>query len=378
MRRLGITLIGLVMLATPALGQEGSDQLRALGRRVAHDRVRAKYLRTEESSILRGLRKIEDDLYRARREAKKLEVTRDAIELRRAELTQRAAEAVERLDGLRSKAGRRAAGMLRLRRTSLPVLLASARAEGRIQARRLRDRYRYALAYDVGLLRSARAASTQLDEASAGLAKEQAALEKTQAELREHIDTAELLEAERQALLEAVREERRSAERLVRELSAARRQLEGELKKVRGTGAGPELAAGGFAAQKGRLPWPAEGRVEVGFGKKVDPRSEVVLVSQGIDLRAGQSEPVRAVFDGRVVFAGILDGYGRTLIVAHGDGFHSLYAHLERMEVEQGSPVKPFQVIGLVGDSGSFKGAYLHFQLRHRGQPVDPMKWLAP
>lgn len=376
----GLLAVFLVVggAAISAQAQPETPQLNALRRRVARDRVRARYLRDEEHSILRGLRKIEDDLYRGRREIRRLEERIESLENRQLGLRQQVESSREALAALRVRAGRRAAGMLRLRRTSLASVIGAARAGDRIEARRLRDRFRFALAHDIDLLRSAREASEALARATRQLAEEQAQVERARSQLAEELELTAILEVEREALLEAVRSERRTAERMVRELSAARRRLERELDRVRGQGPGPQLVEGGFGAQRGRLPWPSEGRVEVGFGKKVDPRSEVVLVSQGIDLRAPQNAEVRAIFRGKVAYAGTLEGYGRTLILSHGAGFHSLYAHLERLEVELGQPVRAHQVLGLVGDSGSLKGAYLHFQIRRRGQPVDPLKWLAP
>ncbi|MFW5655954.1 MAG: murein hydrolase activator EnvC family protein, partial [Roseicyclus sp.] len=129
--------------------------------------------------------------------------------------------------------------------------------------------------------------------------------------------------------------------------------------------------------QRGRLPWPVVGRVEVPFGKKVDPDSGMVLLSRGLDIRAHLSAPVRAVFPGRVVYAASRAGFGRLAIVDHG-GFYTLYAHLESFAVRAGDPVAAQQVLGHVGDSGSTKGAYLYFEIRKGRDPVDPIRWLAP
>src|SRR5262249_15466529 len=101
-------------------------------------------------------------------------------------------------------------------------------------------------------------------------------------------------------------------------------------------------------------------------------------VQKGIDIRAPIASTVRAVFDGDVAFAGWFEGFGRLVILEHPGGYYTLYAHLESLEVSKGMHVNAYQVVGLVGDSGSTKGAYLYFELRRGRDAVDPLEWLAP
>jgi murein hydrolase activator len=233
------------------------------------------------------------------------------------------------------------------------------------------------LAYDQELVVTARSASDEARRARAEADRQRERLEETRAALDRELREGEILREERKQLLEAVRREKKSSEQLQNELLAASRRLERELGVVRGNQPVPERATGGFAAQKGRLPWPVAGRVEVPFGKKVDPSSGMVMVQKGVDLRAPFGAVVRAVFEGRVAYADWFDGFGRMLIVEHEGGFFTLYAHLERYAVEKGAQVNAHQVIGSVGDSGSTKGAYLYFELRNGREPVDPLRWLA-
>ncbi len=132
----------------------------------------------------------------------------------------------------------------------------------------------------------------------------------------------------------------------------------------------------GFRARKGHLPSPTKGLVEVGFGKVVNPRFNTVTVQKGLDLRAAEGTPVRSVSAGTVAWAGWLKGYGNLVIVDHGLGYHSLYAHLASTEVEVGAEVTEGVQLGSVGDTGSLKGAYLYFEIRKQGQAIDPLPWL--
>jgi septal ring factor EnvC (AmiA/AmiB activator) len=86
---------------------------------------------------------------------------------------------------------------------------------------------------------------------------------------------------------------------------------------------------------------------------------------------------VRAVAPGKVAYAGWLRGYGNLLIVDHGDGFHTVMAHLAQMSRAVGEQLQAGDELGTVGDTGSIKGTYLYFEVRQLGQAVDPALWLA-
>lgn len=132
----------------------------------------------------------------------------------------------------------------------------------------------------------------------------------------------------------------------------------------------------GFAKKKGKMPYPAKGHIEVAFGKVLNPKFNTVTFQKGLDLRAPEGTEVVAVAPGKVVHAGPFRGYGNLVIVDHGEGYHTLYAHLGSLAKAVGDEVEEGQVVGAVGDTGSLKGAYLYFEVRENGKPVDPKEWL--
>jgi septal ring factor EnvC (AmiA/AmiB activator) len=127
---------------------------------------------------------------------------------------------------------------------------------------------------------------------------------------------------------------------------------------------------------RGLLDWPAEGPVSAEFGTVVHPRFRTEVPHPGWDIDAPEGRPFRTVFDGRVAFAAPLAGYGLTVVVDHGNGMVSVYAHGGVLLVEAGQDVLRGQDLGRVGDSGSLRGPYLYFELREDGRPVDPSSWL--
>jgi len=134
----------------------------------------------------------------------------------------------------------------------------------------------------------------------------------------------------------------------------------------------------GLRTRKGHLPFPTQGIVEVGFGKVVNPRFNTVTVQKGVDIRAAAGTRVLSVGMGSVVYSGWLKGYGNLVIIDHGGGYHSLYAHLENSEVDVGNELEEGEELGTVGDTGSLKGAYLYFEIRRQGDAIDPLPWLSP
>jgi len=97
----------------------------------------------------------------------------------------------------------------------------------------------------------------------------------------------------------------------------------------------------------------------------------------GVDFGAGMGTPLRAVNDGKVVYAGWMRGYGRVVKIDHGGGLVSLYAHQSKMLVKPGQYVKRSQIIGKVGSSGRSTGPHLHFGLYRNGKPVDPLLYIS-
>jgi murein DD-endopeptidase MepM/ murein hydrolase activator NlpD len=111
------------------------------------------------------------------------------------------------------------------------------------------------------------------------------------------------------------------------------------------------------------------------FGWRRDPFSGVAAYHRGVDLRAAYGETVSAADAGTVVFAGEQGGYGRTVVVEHGDGVRTRYAHLSSLTTSVGAEVKAGEAIGRAGHSGRATGTHLHFEVTRHGRPVDPQTY---
>lgn len=225
---------------------------------------------------------------------------------------------------------------------------------------------------------------------TADVRRVEASAVKLRADLREKLAEQELtrtLIADQRSLLAATREERtrtlervRSERTLVQrasvELVEKHRDLQALIAKI-ADGPRYQPPTGKKGILRGGLPWPVdEGVVIRRFGSVIDKETKAEIVSQGIELRAEAGVPVIAVADGRVVHTGWLRGFGRIVILDHGEGHHTLSAHLSRATVGAGDEVKRGQTVGFVGDTESQNGAKLYFELRENGRPRDPTPFL--
>lgn len=134
----------------------------------------------------------------------------------------------------------------------------------------------------------------------------------------------------------------------------------------------PEVAIPPFVELRGQLPMPVDGRLVHGFGQQ---RSAELEWTGWMFSVAGGSA-VSAIAHGRVAYADWLRGYGLLLIIDHGDGYMSLYAHNEALMLDVGDWVAPGELIALAGQSGGVDSASLYFELRDDGRPVDPAGWI--
>jgi murein hydrolase activator len=130
-----------------------------------------------------------------------------------------------------------------------------------------------------------------------------------------------------------------------------------------------------LGAFRGSLPWPVEGRVRAGFGRRKHPRFDTYTVHNGLEIEAPPDAEVRAVHEGRVVFADRFRGYGLMVVVDHGAKHHSLYAQLAEIAVVQGQEVAAGTVLG-TADPGGPDGPGVYFEMRYQGRPEDPLDWL--
>ena len=200
----------------------------------------------------------------------------------------------------------------------------------------------------------------------------------------EYAKYTELAQA-RSRRLESLQRSARSTERRLTTLQKDEARLNGLLaalerarrdeasRGLRGTVAGPGSIT---TASLGKLDWPVEGTIVYRFGRDTLPSGGIIRWN-GVGIAAAVGTPVRAVEAGKVRLVGQFGTYGLTIVLEHGNGYYSVYSHLQAASVKLGSTVTKGATIGSVGGENSDYGPHLHFEIRGENQvALDPTAWL--
>jgi murein DD-endopeptidase MepM/ murein hydrolase activator NlpD len=122
--------------------------------------------------------------------------------------------------------------------------------------------------------------------------------------------------------------------------------------------------------------WPVQGRITGSFGERIDPFSGEGAFHRGVDISSDIGARIIAPADGIVRFANLMNGYGRAVMIDHGNGITTLYGHLSGFAVSPGQMVHRGDTLGYVGQSGRATGPHLHYEVRIFDTPVNPQKYL--
>ena len=397
-----VALLAACLVAAPAWAQrEGRDAERRLERvrkelrDVAGERRRLENQRGEAAQQLRA----SDE--QVARSARVLRETEAELARQQAAL----AELGSRRDALQAR--------MEAQRSELQALLRSSYATGNAaplklllaqdhvaDAGRALTYHRYLQRQRAARIAALREELAELETVERDIGERQAALERAREQQRSQVaalerdrnaraQTVAQLEQryrDRASREQALGRDAKSLEQLLARLRAAAAKAEADRRAAAAREAQRRSASGGQSAparrpaaaprgapvQVGGLGWPLSGQLLAGYGGRMpDGRA-----SNGVLIAAAGGTPVRAVADGTVVFAEWMTGYGMILIIDHGNGTMSLYAHCETLLKEAGTTVRQGDSVATVGNSGGQGQPALYFELRRNGQPVNPNGFL--
>jgi septal ring factor EnvC (AmiA/AmiB activator) len=236
---------------------------------------------------------------------------------------------------------------------------------------------------------------TRLKELKGVLEKDLAKKEQLKAEIVVKKREIEVEKQKKAAHLKQVKAERKGYQVSLKDLEANARRLQNmvarleaqsrkgytqpdDQKKPRGQQLPslPPVPDTGFSSQKGRLALPVRGEIVSRFGRHKHPEFNSYTMSNGVSVAAPAGTDIRSIYAGKVIYADYFKGYGNMVIVDHGGGYFSLYAHASRVNRKVGTSVSRNEVIASVGDVDSPRGPQLYFEIRHQGKPVDPLQWV--
>ncbi|MBM4261067.1 MAG: hypothetical protein FJ145_06435 [Deltaproteobacteria bacterium] len=374
-----ISVALLLVLLSPQLGRAAAAErnLDGIKKKIEREKQGLSQVQRQEGSVLQSLNQIESSLETKRRDLIAANANFTAV-----------TQEVERLEGEREKIKRsmqqregllqkRAVALYRWYRGGSPVVLLNGDTTlgGYLQ----RQRYlQTTLSYDRDLVdklsaevRASETVRAKLEQRKAELDERRQALAKAQEAVQEEAE-------KKKEILASLKQEKESRVRALRELEVAAARLQKMMDDLTREAIirPPEVPSGtGLSVLRGRLDWPVRGELKREFGKAKHREFATDVFRNGIDIDAHMGDEIRAVERGRIVFADRMAGYGKMIIVDHGERYYTIYAHLAEFSKKNGDSVRRGEPIGLVGDSDSLTGAGLYFEMRKDGRSIDPMPW---
>ncbi|MFO7982101.1 MAG: peptidoglycan DD-metalloendopeptidase family protein [Desulfuromonadales bacterium] len=351
---------------------ESRSKLQEIERRLQKTSENLEEKKQAERQLLTDLRSVRNELKRIRERDKNLERELGEIEGRISAKKEEAGEARAHVGEMESQVNARLVALYKSGNAGPMKVLFSSTTPSEMERQ-----FRYVsriVRHDRELLKEYRARLDSLDQALAALERLRESREMLHAEVQDNRQQLESADDLKQKLLARLRQDKDALAARLDELRDRKARLEKLVKKLES--ASPREysgESGSFSSAKGMLPWPAKGRILVGFGTSKHPELGTRHSSNGIEIEAGDNQPIHAVAPGQVVFADAFKGYGNLVIVDHGESFHSLYGNVLRLNTKVGDQLEAGDILAYSGHSGS---SGLYFEIRHHGAPLDPMIWL--
>ena len=253
------------------------------------------------------------------------------------------------------------------RRSQLQILLSN---ENPTKLSRKLNFYRYIVLSELNTIESFKKGLTKLREKEEALEEAHSLLKLNRKKLDARKKILARLSKSRMEVITALTADISNRQDQVRSLKADRNRLEALLNQFKESRSIQNQNS--FSSARGKMPWPANGRLKNYYGM---PRNEGKMSWQGITLHAEKGEKVHAIHYGRIVYSDWFRGLGLLVIIDHGEGYMSLYAHNESILKNLGEWVTPKMPIATSGDSGGLEKPSIYFEIRQDGIPIDPALW---
>ncbi len=367
------------------LAQEAGADLDKLRSEITRLEELVREQRNQEAQTLEYLETIDRKISLTRDLIRELDTTSKALEKKARALKKQETSAGKKLEELRKVYQRRLVSLYKYGRIPVLELLLTARNLNEVAVwgeyqRRLSES-------DLRLMQKIRKNIDQLESARTELT---ATLKKQQAVLRESREKEKQLAGDKkskQALLKKVRRNRQTYQRQLRNYREEIKKVQQLIARSEAeqqeqqTSREQEPASAAnrskrFTAMRGELIWPVAGRIVRDYGTYQHPVLKTFTENLGIDIFAPVGTPVHAVAAGKVTAITWQRGRGNLLIINHGEGYYTVYTHLDEIAVNLQEEVEQGRVIGVVGDAGMVDPPVLHFQVWNKFDHLDPKEWL--
>ncbi len=377
-RRLAIVLLSALAVGSmgsrPASAADPEAELQRLRAAILISRERVSTYGRDERGLLEALEALDRSISILSEAVAHASHRAERARLLLGEIETELARIARRLERVRRAMSDRAAALYRAGDLGAVRMLFSAESLREFLSRVYA--LRILLAHDAELLARHRSESEALRLAETRAREASVANDDAAAQRQERAQQLRQEQALKRALAARVHADRSRERSALVELETATRALEETLASLGSSRERPPLEGLFFSALRGALEPPVAAPIASEFGRVVDTEFQTQTLRKGVEFLAPLGSPVRAVAAGRVGFAGWFRGYGRLVILDHGDHYFTVSGHLDSIEVEVGDDVVAGQRIGSVGETGSLSGPRLYFEIRRGGRSLDPRQWI--
>jgi septal ring factor EnvC (AmiA/AmiB activator) len=368
-------LAGLV--ASLAHSASVNRDLEGIKKKIESEKRVLSQVNKKEGSVIQSLSQVESELERKNKQLKQSAAKLDLVV---SEMQKKQAEALrlhESLGQRKAYLARRADALYRWQRSGSPLVILN----GDLSLNSLLKRRYYlrrTVAFDREMVQSLNEQAARQEMLTQELARKRQDVEEQRRDLAEVKEAVQKEAQKKREMLASIREEKESRQRALKDLEQAALRLQKMIEELsrRSAGKSKQAPAGsGLESMRGKLDWPVKGQVIGGFGKTKHHEFSTEVFRKGLEIEAPVGEEIRAVEKGKVVFADRFSGYGKMLIIDHGDRYYTVYAHLSDFLKKSGDSVQRGEAVALVGDSDSLAGSKLYFEMRKDGKSIDPAPW---
>jgi septal ring factor EnvC (AmiA/AmiB activator) len=372
-----VLIMGAIALAQTDDVGDKQRELDRIKKEIQQHREKSKQLSSQERQTAKQLQSLDRELDLGKQYLRKLSEQEDAIDDRIGELLIQISGREATLSQQEKSLGMRLREMYKQDpHYSWDILLGAKSMDDAVR----RYQFMHLVAQsDAKMIGEYRESKKQLETESSRLGESMEQIASVREDKEDENASLEANKKKRQNMLVAIRSEKSKHIDAIADLERAQAEVQNLLDDLQRRGT-PEKDLPGsseFAALKGRLMWPVTGKIIRGYGKHTHPKYGTVTMNNGVDISASSGAPIIAVAAGVVEFVDWIDSFGKCVILNHGGGYYTLYAHVADTNVSQGQKVGKGQVIASVGDTGSLEGYVCHFEIRKARAALDPAAWLA-
>lgn len=363
---LSIFMLGIIF---PAYADQKQQQLQEVNRQIQQQKANLNSTKKKETDIMSQLNNIEKSISQTQNE---IDATNDRIAYleHNIQTTQKNIDKQQKdLDEQTGTLGDRLVEIYETGDTSyLEVLLSAEDLKDFITRY---DMLGSIVEQDVDLIKTINKQKKELALKKSELEIKQRELVSVRESQESQKETLATQKGEKQQVLGSVQKEKSQYEQALAALEQSSREIEAMIRREQGGGGGPALGSGTYT-------WPAPGysTITSSYGMRYHPILKVRKLHSGMDIGAPSGANIVAADAGKVIYSGWMTGYGNVVVIDHGAGMSTMYAHQSRILVSKGQTVSKGQIIGKVGSTGWSTGAHLHFEVRVNGSPVNPAGYL--